>query len=232
DLDRIEMDGDAISAGGRVTLAAFHAFIRERIPELARILELFGSPQIRNAGTLAGNIANGSPIADTLPYLFVSGAELELTGIDGTRRVLVERFYLGYKTFDLQPDELITRIVIPPTGGDVVKLFKVSRRLDLDISAFTAAVRLQLRGETIAAARIAYGGVGPVVMRLPKTEAFVTGRNAELEVFEEAGRIARSEIAPITDVRGSREYRLQLAENVLAKLWWETFANASPSPRR
>ena len=220
DLERIGMDGDAISVGGRVTLAAFHTFIREQIPELARILDLFGSPQIRNAGTLAGNIANGSPIADSLPYLFVSGAELELTGINGTRRVSVERFYLGYKTFDMQPDELITRIVIPPTGDDVVKLFKVSRRMDLDISAFTAAVRLQLRGETIAAARIAYGGVGPVVMRLPKTEAFVTGKQAELDVFEEAGRIARSEIAPITDVRGSKEYRLQLAENVLAKFWY------------
>jgi xanthine dehydrogenase small subunit len=225
-LDDIGTDGHAISVGGRATLAAFRHFITGRIPELAAILDLFGSPQIRNAGTLAGNIANGSPIGDTIPYLFVSGAELELTGLAGTRRVPVERFYLGYKTFDLQPDELITRIVIPPTGDDVLKLFKVSRRKDLDISAFTAAIRLQRNGDTISTARIAYGGVGPVVTRLPRTEAFLAGKTAELEVFEEAGRIARGEIAPITDVRGSKDYRLQLAENILTKCWYEAFVTA------
>ncbi|MCU1349221.1 MAG: molybdopterin dehydrogenase FAD-binding protein [Acidobacteria bacterium] len=227
-LDRIEMEGAAIAVGGRVTLAAFHEFIGERIPGLSAILDLFGSPQIRNAGTLAGNIANGSPIADTLPYLFVSGVELELTGLAGTRRVAVDKFYLAYKTFDLGADELITRILIPPTGDDVVKLYKVSRRKDLDISAFTAAIRLRMSGNAIESARIAYGGVGPLVLRLPRTEAFVTGKPASLVLFEEAGRIARGEIAPITDVRGSKDYRLQLAENILPKFWYEAFAEPMP----
>jgi len=226
-LDRIAMEGEAVSVGGSVTLAAFHEFIAGRIPELSGILDLFGSPQIRNAGTLAGNIANGSPIADTLPYLFVAASELELTGLAGPRCVPVERFYLGYKTFDLRPDELITRILIQPTGSDVVKLYKVTRRKDLDISAFTAAIRLRMDGSTIASVRIAYGGVGPVVMRLPRTEELVTGKPATLALFEEAGRVARSEVAPITDVRGSKDYRLQLAENILPKFWYETFGEAT-----
>src|SRR5260370_34688395 len=97
-LDRIGVDGPDIVVGASVTLTELEEFITDRIPELAGILGVFGSPQIKNAGTLAGNIANGSPIADTLPYLFSAGALLELTGTNGTRRVPIEKFYRGYKT--------------------------------------------------------------------------------------------------------------------------------------
>ncbi|MEO6259830.1 MAG: FAD binding domain-containing protein [Thermoanaerobaculia bacterium] len=217
---------DGIVAGANVSLAKFEAFIRERIPELAKILAIFGSPQIKWAGTLAGNIANGSPIADTLPYLYVAGAELELTGTAGARLVPIDRFYLGYKKFDLKPDEIITRIRIPAVH-DLVKLYKVSRRKDLDISAFTAAIRLSFENGLIAAPKIVYGGVGPTLLRLTETEAFLTGKQPKLATFEQAGAIARGEIKPISDVRGSADYRLQLAENILSKFWFETFGAAS-----
>ena len=213
---------DGIVVGANVSLARFEIFIRERIPELAKILGLFGSPQIKWAGTLAGNIANGSPIADTLPYLYAAGAELELTGSNGARLVPIDRFYVGYKQFDLKPDEIITRVRIPAVH-DLIKLYKVSRRKDLDISAFTAAIRMRFDGGLIVDLRIIYGGVGPTVLRLPQTEAFLTGKRPRLETFEQAGAIARSEIKPISDVRGSADYRLQLAENILSKFWWETF---------
>jgi xanthine dehydrogenase small subunit len=222
-LEELQMEGDAIVAGGRVTLAALECFVRERVPELYRILNVFGAPQIKNAGTLAGNVANASPIADTLPYLFAADARIELTGVDGTRAVPIRSFYLGYKKLDMRPDEIITRIVIPSTGNDLLKLYKVSRRKDLDISAFTAAVRLTMAGDQIGSAVVVYGGVGPVVMRLPATEAFLTGKSATLETFEEGGQIARGEISPITDVRGSRDYRLQLAENIMSKCWYDLF---------
>lgn len=229
-LDSLMESSGTIYAGGRVTLAAFERFVRDRIPELYRILNVFGAPQIKNAGTLAGNIANASPIADTLPYLFIADAVLELTGVAGVRRVPIGSFYRGYKMLDLQPDEIITGVEIPSTGSDLVKLYKVSRRKDLDISAFTAAVRLRMNGERIDRATVVYGGVGPVVLRLPQTEAFLAGRTATLTTFEEAGRIARGEISPITDVRGSRDYRLQLAENILARCWFDLFDRAA-SPR-
>jgi len=225
-LDDLRADGDAIVAGANVTLSAFEAFIEQRIPELFGILNIFGSPQIKNAGTLAGNIANGSPIGDTLPYLFVAGAELELNG--GTRTVPINDFYLGYRKLDLKADEIITRVRVPVVK-DKLKLYKVSRRKDLDISAFTAAIRLATINGHINTATIAYGGVAPTVVRLPRTESFLAGKPVALATFEEAGRIARGEVTPISDVRGSADYRAQLAENILPKFWYDAFAGAVTS---
>jgi xanthine dehydrogenase small subunit len=222
-LNELREDDGAIVVGANTTLADFETFIVDRIPELARIMAVFGSPQIKNAGTLIGNIANGSPIGDTLPYLFVAGAMLEMN--DGTRSVPIDRFYLGYRKFDLQPDEIITRVRIGIVR-DMLKLYKVSRRKDLDISAFTAAIRLSMTADRIDRAAIAYGGVAPTVIRLPRTEAFLAGKSATLETFEHAGRIARDEIKPISDIRGSADYRLQLAENIMAKFWYEVFEDA------
>jgi xanthine dehydrogenase small subunit len=216
ELDGIEATAGALKVGANVTLADFADAVRDRIPELWRVLDLFGSPQIRNSGTLVGNIANASPIADSLPYLFVAEAELEIRGQGGTRRVPITKFYHGYKQLDLRQDEIITHVHVPIVS-DTVKLYKVSRRLDLDISAFTAAIRLRMADGHIADAKVAYGGVAPVVMRLPRTEEHLRGKRASQDVFEEAGRIARSEVAPISDVRGSKEYRLQLAENIMLK---------------
>jgi xanthine dehydrogenase small subunit len=224
-LNELREEDGAIVVGANTSLADFETFIAERIPELAKILAIFGSPQIKNAGTLIGNIANGSPIGDTLPYLFVAGAVLELN--DGTRTVPIDRFYLGYRKFDLQPDEIITRVRIGIVG-DTLKLYKVSRRKDLDISAFTAAIRLAMTGDRIDRAGIAYGGVAPTVIRLPRTEAFLQGKSASLETFEHAGRVARDEIKPISDVRGSANYRLQLAENIMSKFWYDIAPAAPP----
>jgi xanthine dehydrogenase small subunit len=223
DLDELREENGAIVVGANVTLAAFERFIEHRIPELFAILNIFGAPQIKNAGTLIGNIANGSPIGDTLPYLIVAGAELELNG--GARRVAISDFYKGYKQFDLNADELITRVRVPIVR-DTLKLYKVSRRRDLDISAFTAAFLLVMNDGTIESSRIAYGGVGPVVLRMRKTEAFLAGKRPSLDLFAEAGTIARGEVAPITDVRGSKEYRLQLAENITSRLWYDAFEEA------
>jgi xanthine dehydrogenase small subunit len=223
-LNELREEDGAIVIGANTSLADFETFIADRIPELARIMAIFGSPQIKNAGTLIGNIANGSPIGDTLPYLFVAGAVLEMNG--GTRTVPIDRFYLGYRKFDLQPDEIITRVRIGIVT-DTLKLYKVSRRKDLDISAFTAAIRLAMTGDRIDRAGVVYGGVAPTVIRVPRTEAFLTGKVATLDTFEHAGRIARDEIKPISDVRGSADYRLQLAENIMAKFWYEVFGEVS-----
>ncbi len=216
--------GGFLTVGACETWTRVERYIKELVPPFHDVLAVFGSPQIRNAGTLGGNIANASPIADSLPFLFVTGAQLELAGPHGTRRVDINGFYHGYKKFDLKTDELIARVHIPlPTDKQILKLYKVSRRRDLDISTFTAAVLMELddTGETIRNVRIAYGGVAPVVLRLPRTEAFLTGKPFDESVLREAGTIARTEVTPITDVRGSADFRLQLAANIPVKFYYD-----------
>lgn len=227
ELEKIELektDGDhrTIVAGARATWTDLLELCRSEVPEFAEIVSVFGSPQIRHVGTIGGNIINASPIADSLPFLFVMEAELELAGPSGHRRVNINEFYQGYKKFDLRPDELLGSVRIPlPCSGELLRLYKVSRRRDLDISTFTAAIRLQLNGETISRASLAYGAVGPTVVRLKKTEHFLQDQPFAEETMAEAGELAVSEITPISDVRGSQDYRFQLARNVLLRFYHE-----------
>jgi xanthine dehydrogenase small subunit len=126
----------------------------------------------------------------------------------------------------MKPDELITRIRWNlPEPEAVLKLYKVSKRKDLDISTFTAGILLRLKKGKIQNARLAFGGVGPVVLRLPKTEEFLQGKPMLPGIFHEAGKLARDEISPISDVRASSDYRLQLAENILLKFFHECSDN-------
>lgn len=214
--------GTAILAGARTTWTEIGALAAESVPEFQNIVSIFGSPQIRHVGTIGGNIINASPIADSLPFLFVCEAELELVSVTGTRTVPITKFYRGYKQFDLQPGELLSRIRIPlPESDELLRLFKVSRRRDLDISTFTAAIWIRLDGEKIADVRIAIGACGPTVVRARRTEDFLRGKLFDEEVMRAAGDVAVSEISPISDVRGSADFRLQLTRNVLVKFYLE-----------
>jgi xanthine dehydrogenase small subunit len=221
-LNEISVSENHIKVGATATLSQLEAFVKDRVPEFFHLFWVFGSPQIRNAGTLAGNIANASPIADTPPFLFVMDAVINLTSSKGNRQVRINDFYKGYKKFDMQADEFISSVEIPlPAKGEMVRLYKVSRRKHLDISTNTAAFKFKLNGNKIEDITIAYGGVAAVILRLPKTEAFLKGKQIELDVFHQAAELAVSEITPISDVRGSKEFRLQLAKNLLSKLFYE-----------
>ncbi len=231
DLSRITRDGDVLSVGANVTWAQLEAFSRDALPEVHAMTQRFGSAQIRNAATLVGNIAHGSPVADSLCLLLVVGAELELVGPRGTRRVGIEGFHRGPGRTVLADDELIARVLIPLPGRDeVIKLYKVSKRKEMDVSTFRAGVRIARRGDAIDRAAIAYAGVGPTARRLPRTEAFLTGRPFSEATFREAGRVARAEVEPISDVRGSRDFRLRLAENILQKFYHEVIADPGGAP--
>ncbi|MFA6211000.1 MAG: FAD binding domain-containing protein [Candidatus Obscuribacterales bacterium] len=217
--------GKVMSIGARVTLRQLERAIKDLVPEFYDILWVYGSPQIRHAGTLAGNLANGSPIADSPPFLFVMDAEVEVTGQAGARRIAMADFYQGYKLLSLKKDELITRIFLPlPKADEILRLYKVSRRQHLDISAFTAAIRVTVKDNKIIAARVVFGGVGPVVKSVPEVEHALIGKAHELATYEAAGRVAREAIAPITDVRASKDYRLTLAENIMTKFYYESGA--------
>ncbi|MEM6328679.1 MAG: FAD binding domain-containing protein [Planctomycetota bacterium] len=207
-----------LQAGAMVTWTELLAWCREHLTEFGNVLTLFGSPQIRHAGTLGGNIVNASPIADSLPLLHVMNARLRLQSTAGAREVDINDFYRGYKQLDLQPTELLTRVDLPlPSPQEKLRLYKVSRRKDMDISTFTAAVRMRLEGDTIADAGLAFGAVGPTVLRLPETEAMLAGRVFSAETMRDAGDVATQEITPLSDVRGSSDYRYQLARNVLLR---------------
>jgi xanthine dehydrogenase small subunit len=229
DLRGIRQEDGMLVVGGGASIADLEHATRDAIPEYSRLLYWFGSPPIKAAATLGGNIANASPIGDSMPALFVLNADIELVGHTTTRRVNINDFYSGYRKTVMNADELISRVFIPiPPTDEIFKLYKVSRRKDLDISAFTAAIWMKVKADVIREARVAYGGVAPVILRLPKTEAHLIDSPMELATFEQAGRIARTEVKPITDVRGSMDYRLQLSENIMVKLWHDVAGLAGP----
>jgi xanthine dehydrogenase small subunit len=222
-LSEICVRENILEVGARANLRDLELFIKDLIPEFYKMLWIFGSPQIRCAGTLAGNIANASPIGDTIPFLLITDAEVEVTGVGGTRRIGMNDLYTGYKTLALKLDELITRIFIPvPEKSELLKLYKVSKREQLDISSFSAAIKIQRSGAKIVAAKVAFGGIAAVVLRMTKVEEFLKGKEFCLDTFRAAGEIAKGEIKPLSDVRGSSDFRLQLAENILLKFYYET----------
>ncbi|HEY2155786.1 MAG TPA: FAD binding domain-containing protein [Isosphaeraceae bacterium] len=218
----VTLEGDAVSIGANVTWTDLAEFAARDEPGLVPVTRLFASPQVRNVATFVGNVAHGSPISDAVGFLHVAGASLDLVGPRGTRSVPIVEFFTGYRRTVLAPDELIARAVVPIPGADEhVRLYKVSKRKEMDISTFRAAVRVREDAGRIARAAIAYAGVGPKVLRLPETEAFLAGRPFDEATFREAGRVARGEIEPISDVRGSRDFRLILAENVLLRFYFD-----------
>lgn len=221
-LKTIEDTADAITIGSAVTWTQILPYCEEHLPQFAEIINIFGSPQIRNMGTIGGNLANASPIADTLPLLCVLEAELELASSQGTRWVNINRFYIGYKKLDLNPTEMIVRVKLPKLNlRDRLRLYKVSRRRDMDISTFTAAIRIQVESGVIQQASLAFGAVGPIVLRLPQTEGYLVGKPFSSETMAAAGEMVVDEITPISDVRGTANYRFQLAKNVLMKFYFE-----------
>jgi xanthine dehydrogenase small subunit len=228
EMKRISLEQGVIVAGALTSISDLEQTCRDSLPEYSRLLYWFGSPPIKNAGTIGGNIGNGSPIADSMPAMYVLNVEIELTGVGGSRRVNINEFYTGYKKTVAKADELITAVHIPlPDAGDIFRLYKVSKRKDLDISAFTAAIWMGLSGGKIGEARIAYGGVGPNIIRLGGTEEFFVGKMLDEETIAAAGEIARGEIAPISDVRGSAEFRNLLGRNILRKFLAEVVPGGS-----
>ena len=199
------------------------AACRQHVPQFADNIAIFGSPQIRNVGTIGGNLVNASPIADSIPFLLVMEATLTIAVPHAKDRQLnINDFYLGYRKTALQPGEILTGIQFAvPAANQQLSLYKISRRRDLDISTFTAAILLTIENETIVEARIALGAVGPTVIRVKQTEAYLRGKPFNESVMQAAGELAAQEVTPISDVRGSADFRWQLVRNVFLKFFHE-----------
>jgi xanthine dehydrogenase small subunit len=218
ELKKISHDDKYISVGATVTLSEFERYVEKLIPELKQMLHIFASPQIKNQGTLVGNVVNASPIADTIPYLMASDARVVLKSVKGERDVLMPDFYLGYKKLDMDPSEIVIGIKIPlPKKSEQTRLYKVSVRRDLDISAVTFAGMIEVEKGTIKNARIAMGGVAATVLRLKEIESKLQGMDFNRKTFEEAAAMMPTLINPLSDLRASKEYRMLLAKNFFLK---------------
>ena len=189
--------------------------IRQLWPKLPEMLKLVSSVQIRNRATIAGNIVNASPIGDISIILLALDAELELTEKGKKRRMPLKVFFIDYKKTALPPGGRLTRLFIPLPGPEVQFHFeKVSRRQHLDIASVNTAIQISLRDGRITDLGLAAGGVAPVPLFLEQTVAFLRGKVVTATVLEEALAVLDREIAPISDMRGSAEYKRRLLRNL------------------
>lgn len=224
--DFVITEKDRLRIGGGATWTQIADCLQTLFPPYYEIVTRFGSPQIRNAGTLAGNLASGSPIADSIPFHLVMESQLHLLSSRGQRVVPLNDFYTGYRENIMEDDELIAEVVTPLLAHDErLAVYKISKRRDMDISTLTLALWVKLRESLITEARLAVGGVGPTVMRVSASEAFLAGKPLTEATLQEAGTIARTQVSPWTDVRGGAEFRSQLTENLLRKAYHEFAGN-------
>lgn len=221
-LYKCTAEEDRLIIGARVTLSNLRESLKESFPDYARFMNLFASPQIRNIGTLVGNIANASPIADATPYLLMSNALVGAIGPNGYREIPITQFYLDYKKLALQSNEMIQQIILPkPHINDCIRIYKISVRRDLDIACVNLAATVRIDDGIFVDCRLAYGGVGPVTIRATRAEAAIIGKPVDGFDVSQIVPILRGQITPISDVRGSRHFRFKTAENLLKKFFAE-----------
>jgi xanthine dehydrogenase small subunit len=220
ELRQTSVTPGAIVVGACADWATLERLTADAIEPFATMLGRFASPAIKNAGTIGGNIANGSPIADSMPALYVLGATIELASACGVRSVDINDFFTGYKRTVMTADEIVTRVTIPrPASDEILKLYKISKRQDLDISSFNAAFLMTRDGGKVGRIGVAYGGVGPNVIRLTDVERSLVGQPITEDTFTDAGERAVRLLKPISDVRGSAGYRSRLAANLFVKFF-------------
>ena len=216
-----------LEIGGAVTFAEAIPAIVEACPGLEELFRRFASPPIRNAATLGGNIANGSPIGDSMPALMVMGTTLVLRCGEEEREVALDDFYHDYRVNDLQPGEFVALVRIPlPGKGITVRSQKWSKRFDQDISAVCTAYQLRLDGDRVAEFRMACGGVAPTVRRAANCEAAVNGAPWDEATIERACAALAEDYTPISDMRASADIRLRAVQNLLRRFWLETIDEA------
>ena len=220
EISTIEKKSDYLNVGTGITLRNVQQFCESTHAEFSKFLNYFASPQIKNRATLVGNVANGSPIGDTIPFLSVIEARVVLSSLKGNRKVELSKFYQGYKQFDLLEGELITAVELPLIAEKyILKLYKVSNRKDLDISTVNAAFLFSVKENKIDEIKISYGGVGPTVQRAFDVEKKMKGIEITEENFSKMGEELKKLYSPISDVRASKEYRSLVVGNLMKKLY-------------
>ena len=219
ELQRIEISDDQISIGAAVSYSDCGSLIAGEWPFLQPFWERIGGWQVRNMGTIGGNIANGSPIGDTPPLLIALGARLLLNGPDGEREMPLEDFFIDYGKQDRRPNEYVKAIRIPRLAdAEQAAAYKISKRRDEDISSVCLGSKLQMSGATVADIRLAYGGMAATPKRAAGAEAVLRGAVLNDASISAAQRALADDFSPISDQRASAAYRMAVAQNLLARL--------------
>jgi xanthine dehydrogenase small subunit len=201
---------------------AFEALLVDR-SQLQPFAARFAGLPVRNAGTLGGNVANGSPIGDTMPLLIALRASVVLASIRGERELPLESLYTGYRQNLMAPDEVLVHIKVPkPQPGELLRIYKVSKRLEDDISAVCLAVCLHTQDGVVTQASIGVGGVAATPVRASRTEAGLLGRVWSQSCVNDAATLLQAEFQPISDLRASSGYRSQVLGNLLQRFWRES----------
>jgi xanthine dehydrogenase small subunit len=223
ELKEMGVIGSSLRIGAGVSLTDAWQRLLDHYPTLQELALRFASPPVCNAGTLCGNIANGSPVGDSMPILLALGAEIELRRGQQTRRVALDQFYLGYQRKDLQPGEFVVAVWVPlmPRGAHIAS-YKVSKRFDQDIAAVCAGFMVELDGDRVASARLGFGGMSAVPARAKKAEAALLGMQWSAETTEAAVAALREDFQPLSDLRASKEYRWLAAGQLLRRFYRES----------
>ena len=223
ELKQIVANDDELCIGAGASLEAAWAALAGRVPELTDVWLRFASPPIRNAGTMGGNVANGSPIGDSAPVLIALDAQIELRRGGRVRRLPLADFYVDYMKNRLEPGEFVSRLAVPLAAmRRRVRAYKISKRFDCDISAVCAALAIELDGEIVKAVRLSYGGMAGIVKRAAQAEAALVGQPWTQAGVNAAKTALADDFKPLSDMRASAAYRLQVAQNLLQRFWLET----------
>lgn len=214
-----------LDIGAAVTLEQAWQTLATHMPALREIWLRFASPPVRNAGTLVGNLANGSPIGDSAPILLALDATLILRQGQATRQLPLSSFYLDYMKNTLLAGEFIQSVQVPLIGvqdAGVLRAYKISKRRDSDISAVCAGLYIELDGDRITAARLAWGGMAATARRASQAEAALVGQDWSEATLRQAQAALARDFQPMTDLRATRDYRIKVAANLLERFWLET----------
>ncbi|MEO5669570.1 MAG: xanthine dehydrogenase small subunit [Ramlibacter sp.] len=223
ELRRVERYDNHIAIGAAVTLTdAYDALVRER-PQLKTFANRFAGLPVRNSGTLGGNVANGSPIGDSMPLLIALNANVVLMSTRGSREMRLEDFYAGYRKNVLAPDEVLAWLKVPrPRTGEFLRAYKISKRYDDDISAVCLVVDMTLRDGAVARISIGAGGVAATPVRAVRTEVELRGKPWTPDAARRAAAALRAEFQPISDMRASAAYRSEVLGNLMQRFWLES----------
>ncbi|MHB0954505.1 MAG: xanthine dehydrogenase small subunit [Allorhizobium sp.] len=224
ELQGIETDETGITLGAGVTYTQASVTLGTEIPALGRLIDRIGGQQVRNMGTIGGNIANGSPIGDMPPALIALGSTVKLRSASGARMLPLEEFFIDYGKQDRRAGEFVERIHVPrPTQDNRFAVYKISKRRDEDISALCGAFSLELDDENVVTGiRIAFGGMAATPKRARAVEAALHGRPWTESAIAEARDAFGRDFTPLTDWRATAEYRLLTAKNLLTRFFLET----------
>ncbi|HEY0857543.1 MAG TPA: xanthine dehydrogenase small subunit [Albitalea sp.] len=223
ELKRIEEHDGELLIGAGVSLETAWRTLAGHLPALTDMWLRFASPPIRHAGTMGGNVANGSPIGDSAPVLMALDASLVLRRGARVRRLPLQDFYTGYMTNRLEPGEFVQAIAVPLAAmRRTLRAYKISKRFDSDISAVCGAFALTLDGDRVSELRLAFGGMAAVVRRAAAAEAALAGQPWTDAAVQAAQAALALDFTPLTDMRASAAYRLRVAQNLLRRFWLET----------